>query len=509
MDRHRVRTALRIALCAFLTSGSLGCGEDRSGSDDKSGKSDETPEVGPLEVQTTYGPVRGMAADSSRVFRAIRYAAPPVGPLRFTAPRPPEPWTAPPEPVSSVCPQLGTDNAVVGTEDCLILDVWTPFHAPAKPLPVMFWIHGGGFTVGTGYMTDALLPSRDVVVVSINYRLGPFGFLAHPALTQEGEGTSGNFAIQDQRLALEWVRDNIAAFGGDPKKVTIFGESAGGFAVDAHLWSAQSAGLFHRAIMQSGVGFKDRTRTLALSEAQGQLFAAAAGCTAADSATECLRQLPVDKVLTAMPLASWNPSLDGVVFARSPQEMLADGSFNRVPTIIGSNTWEGLGFLASQTDLTEEQYIAYIQTLYGGDAEKVVSLYPVSDFDSPQYASAAILGNSGFNCPARRAARALSEAGIDVYLYLFGQGLAVHAADLAYIFGIGALPSDQKVSSAMKDYWTEFAKTGDPNLDRQPKWPRYEMESDRHLSLADPIKADSHLLSDKCDFWDQRVSSLF
>jgi para-nitrobenzyl esterase len=494
-------------LCAFLLLGLSSCDEQATDAKcEKDGADADIQDIDvqdiPLTVKTTYGPVKGTVGDSSRVFRAIRYAAPPVGPLRFAAPRPPERWKQAPEPVSTACPQYLDDGSFFGTEDCLILDVWTPVHAPARSLPVMVWIHGGGYTAGSGYMTDALLPSRDVVLVAINYRLGALGFLAHPALTAEGGGTSGNYGIEDQRMALEWVRDNISAFGGDPKVVTIFGESAGGSAVGAHLWSERSAGLFHRAIMQSGIGFIDGKRTLAQSESQGERFAAAVSCDTSPSVLECLRALPVEKVLGVV--GSYRPSFDGVVFERTSVEKLADGSFNRVPTIIGSNTLEGLGFLSEQSELTAEGYVSYLKSSssYADHADEILSVYPAANFATPQLALAAVMGNARFNCPARRAVRALSQAGVDAYLYLFGQGYAFHAADLDYIFGIGAWPSDQKVSSAMKDYWTQFAKTGDPNINRQPKWPRYQIDTDPYLYIADPIVEGSQLLRQECDFWD-------
>ena len=507
----RIYLVFRVALFALISMALVSCDADADGYDNKCSKENAsaqgtTDEV-PLLVQTRYGPVRGMTADSSRVFRGIRYAAAPVGPLRFAAPQPPEPWKEAPEPMPTACPQYDFDvmDSLFGTEDCLTLDVWTPLYKSARQLPVMVWIHGGGFTSGSGYLYDALLPTRDVVVVAINYRLGPLGFLAHPDLTAEGGGTSGNYEIQDQQLALQWVRDNISAFGGDPKIVTIFGESAGGASVGAHLVSVRSKGLFHRAIMESGTMIGRQSSTLAQAEAQGVLFAQAVSCHTAPSVTECLRQLPVESVLNALPAASFRPSVDGIVFERPALETISDGSYNRVPTMLGSNSDEALASLEDRTNMTEDQYVAYINDSYSAYSKEILSTYPVAKHGTAQLALAAVLGNRSFNCPARRTARALAQAGSDVYLYYFAQGIAYHAAELSYLFGVGLSPSEQKVSSAMKDYWTEFAKKGDPNVSTQPDWPRYQMDTEESVTIADPISVNARLLAEECDMWDSHL----
>jgi para-nitrobenzyl esterase len=472
----------------------------------------EVPSPSPARIETQYGPVLGVSADSSRVFRSIPYARAPVGALRFASPEPPEPWQEPPAGEPVACPQLGAEGALVGTEDCLQLDVWTPLQARSRPLPAMVWIHGGGFTAGSGYLADALLPARDVLVVAINYRLGALGFLAHPALNEESAGSSGNYAIEDQRFALEWVRDNIAAFGGDPARVTIFGESAGGSAVCAHLWSPRSAGLFHRAILQSGALCGRQSRTLAQGEAQGERLAEAVGCSGAPDVADCLRALDPAVLLSALQVrtptsegAVWGPVVDGQVFERDLPQALAEGDFNRVPTIVGSNAQEGLGFLPGLEALTAEEYAERVRSspFYGEHADALLAAYPAADFATPQLALAALIGHRVFNCPARRTARAIAAAGERAYLYLFAQAPAFHAGELAYLFGVGFSPSEQRISAAIKDYWTRFAATGDPNLAALPQWPRYEAEADPHLVIADPIHADSGLLGRECDVWDQ------
>lgn len=503
------RVSWSILFMIFLCS----CGEVESRDEDI----EDIIEDGPLQVQTIYGPVLGEVADSSRVFRGVPYAAPPVGPLRFASPQPPDPWDDPPPAESTLCPQMGVDGVIYGDEDCLTLDVWTPLKTSKHPLPVMVWIHGGWYWYlsGSGYLSDAMLPTRDVIVVAINYRLGLFGFFAHPDLTEEGGGTSGNYGFEDQIFALEWVQDNVSAFGGDPEQVTIFGGSSGGRSVGSHLGSPNSAGLFHRAIMQSGNGFESNKLPLTQVEAQGQRLADAVSCSTEPNVAECLRRLPMERFFDISLLADSvfaGPNLDGVIFERDLAEMVEAGDFNQVPVIIGSNMYEALQFFTDMSliigsdlnALTEEQYEAFVGLLVGEDADEVLSLYPMSDYGTSLLALTVSLSNRFFTCPARRAARLLTEAGSDVYLYHFNQGWALHGDELRFLFGIGALPSDQLVSSAMKDYWTTFAKNGDPNRGGYPPWPRYEESTDQHLALTDPVGAGSHLFKEECDFWQGR-----
>jgi para-nitrobenzyl esterase len=501
--------ALLLALCA--------CSGDDDGAAAAGAMRDAMvapPDAGldPFLVQTRDGPVRGMALGGERVFRGIPYAAPPLGPLRFAAPRPPDPWQEPPPGQPTMCPQFDAETNVVGTEDCLTLDVWTPLAAAREPLPVMVWIHGGGFTGGSGFLSDAMLPARDVIVVAINYRLGPLGFLGHPALSAEGGGTSGNYAIEDQRLALEWVRDNAEAFGGDPQRVTIFGESAGGSAVCAQLWSPRSAGLFHRAIIESGALCGRASRTLADAEAQGERLAAALGCDDADSAPECLRAIPAADLIGTLAArtllddgAVWGPVVDGQNFERALPDALAAGDFNQVPTIVGANLNEGYGFLVGLESLTADEYAERVRTspFFGAHADELLELYPASDFATPQLALAALVGHRVFNCPARRTARAIAATGTVAYEYLFAHGASLHAEELLYLFGAGQTESNQYVAEAMKDYWTRFAATGDPNGGEAVPWPRYEASEDAILTLGDPVMPAERVLERECDVWDE------
>ena len=256
--------------------------------------------------------------------------------------------------------------------------------------------------------------------------------------------------------------------------------------------------------MQSGNNFGRRTSTLAQAEGRGERLAEAF-CDSGSNVIKCLRELSLEELLNTSDTVSglsWRPSFDGVVFEREFSEAVSEGAINLVPTIVGSNMYEGLGFMLDMIDLTEEQYVEQVQLRYGEDADRILSLYPVSAYLTPQLALAAIQGHRSFNCSARRAARELTEAGADVYLYYYSYGLALHAAELQLLFGVGALPSDQLVSVALKGYWTQFAKTGNPNGGESPNWPRYDRDTDRHLDIADPIAAGSHLLQKECDLWD-------
>jgi len=464
--------------------------------------------LGPLFVETKYGQVAAIVASDKRVFRSIRYAAPPIGELRFAPPRAPEPWQRALLTEPLACPQLGADGQLLGVEDCLQLDVWTPRERPREPLPVMVWIHGGGFTAGSGALVDTRLPARGVILVTINYRLGALGFLAHPALGAD----SGNAAILDQRFALQWVRDNIAAFDGDPERVTIFGESAGGSAVCAQLWSPASAGLFHGAIMQSGALCGRQSRSLAEGEAQGERLAMAVGCAGESDVLACLRARPPAMLLSALPVrtvlvegASWGPVVDGRVFAQDLPAALAAGAFARVPLIIGSNAHEGDGFVLGLEGLSAEGYAEQVRRspFFGAHADALLAAYPVADYPTPQLALAALVGERVFGCPARRTVRAFAAAGVASYLYFYDFAPAWHASELGVLFTPGPSEPEQRVSALINDAWARFATSGDPGGEGSAAWPRYSQASDEHIALNDPPRRGARLLESRCDVWDQ------
>ena len=306
-------------------------------------------------VATDKGPIRGLAIDGMEVFRGIPYAAPPVGDLRWRPPQDRAPWDGVLNATqfANHCPQNPSPYGIASlTEDCLYLNVFTPSKTnEGRPhlLPVMVWIHGGGLFLGESDGYDASpLVGEGVVVVTINYRLGTLGVLAHPALSAESSyGGSGNWGLMDQQAALRWVQRNIRAFGGDPENVTIFGESAGGYSVHAQLASPQAAGLFHKAIVESGA-YSLTQSSLATAEAQGNAFASTVGCT--DAA--CLRALSVAAILQAGPRSTVFANIDGFVLTQSMLSAMTSGQFNQVPTIVGSNHDEWRLFIAQAEKAT-------------------------------------------------------------------------------------------------------------------------------------------------------------
>lgn len=464
-----------------------------------------------LTVQTQQGPVEGFEDDGVFSYRGIPYAAPPVGELRWKPPAEPEPWTdllaAVEKP--AICPQEAFgDLPVPGfnpSEDCLYLNIDTPIEG--SDLPVMVWIHGGGFTLGEGLQADGgtsgdrIAREAAVVVVSMNYRLGQIGFLAHSALTEESpDDASGNYGLMDQTAALRWVEDNIEAFGGNPVNVTIFGESAGGFSVCSQVASPLGAGLFDKAIMMSG-SCERPWPTLEAAEAQGDEFAEALGCGGAEDVLACMRDKPFEEVLAALPpgenfgfnppsepRGSWGPIFDGSFFIEQPSASFASGNFNQVPAIVGFTREEARLFtwLAENADpplvVTAENYEELLAYYLGGDtdlAARAAAQYPLDDYDPSMLALAAVVTDTVFRCPGRTEAAKLAEQ-VPTYLYQFefpdGHSqleviaslpipisdleppaydlAAFHAADIPYVFGYDPLLElDLANASAILNEW--------------------------------------------------------
>jgi para-nitrobenzyl esterase len=494
----------------------------------------------PSLVTTTVGSVQGSVTATMRSFKGVPYAAPPVGPLRWKPPTPAAMFTGtrPAIMPGTHCPQIaspfgsGTNIA----EDCLYLNVYTP--TTAGPHPVMFWIHGGAFAYGQSDEYDpTLLVAQGVVVVTINYRLGALGFLAHPALTAEGGGASGNYGLMDQQFALHWVQDNIAAFGGDKNNVTIFGESAGGFSVHSQLVITGAAGLFHKAIVQSGAyaNGAGRQMSLAQSEAVGASVLTGAGC-AAPCSLEAMRALGVDALLkgqTGLPaLASgWIPSIDGKLMTTGVGAAYTAGTYVKVPVIEGSNHDEYRLFVAlnelSPPDapagpLTADKYEAAMTTTFGADAGKALAgVYaPAAYANNPGLAFGSAGTDAVFACPMLRTVQSLS-ATTKVYSYEFNDPKApqiflppvpdieygaAHASEIQYLFTLpkSTLSAESKaLSDSMIKYWTAFAKTGDPNNAGSPAWPTYTTAANGILSLAPAsggIAVTTNFTADhKCD----------
>ncbi|WP_233510975.1 carboxylesterase/lipase family protein [Actinomadura craniellae] len=482
-------------------------------------------EEGPT-VRIRDGAVRGTAGATANSYLGIPYAAPPVGPLRWKPPAPPARWqgvrdgSEPGNPCMQRAEPTPWGNlAGPGTpgEDCLYLNVYTPKKRAAHKRPVMLWIHGGGFTIGSGtfYEGSNLADRGDAVVVNFNYRLGAFGYFAHPDLaTESAEGISGNYGLLDQQAALRWVRDNIAAFGGDPGNVTIFGESAGGGSVCQNLVSPRTRGLFDRAIAQSGCGFPLPTQDA--QQGSGAAWAAGQGCT--DVA--CMRGKTAEQVLAASltPAVRWTPVVDGKVMPLQIQEALDTGRFHRVPVVQGTTADEGRLTVASTYDLagrrlTAEGYPAAVRQFFGDRADAILARYPLSDYPSPAEALGAILTHAQFSCLSYRTTESMAKhtraygyefADPNAMAYLnlpisFPVG-AAHGSEIRYIFGnVSGTPEQNALADRMLGYWTNFAKTGVPYAAGAPRWDRFPKV--QVLAPAAIAPTTTFPQDHKCDLW--------
>ncbi len=494
-----------------------------------------------LIVSTGAGQIEGRTTGTVDQFLGVPYAAPPAGALRWQPPQPVTPWTGVRSALSygGRCAQLTNGNGPrIDNEDCLYLNVYAPaVIAPGKKLPVMFMIHGGGLTTGAGDQQDGslLASSQNIIVVSVNYRLGPFGFLSLPGLTSGAEA-DGNFGLLDQEAALRWVRQNIAGFGGDPGQVTIAGESAGGWSVCGLLTSPPARGLFARAIMESGSCV---SQPQAIAQRAGMALAAKVGCTDAATVAACLRAVPEATLLSAS--SSYQPLLTvgGTDLPVAPEQAVTAGNYTKVPILIGTNHDEGRTFAQGEANLTEAQYVQYVQTTFGTLAPQVLSRYPWSAYHGPHpytaaYAIGAIETDAGLvggigGCPEQNLAGRLSGTGSATYFFQFDDrhapGLnndlpgyqwgAGHAMELAYLwpsftngFSLYAelTPAQLQLSRQMLAYWGAFVRTGVPSAPGSPGWPPYSAERAKLMSLrpagATRVIAGSEFAAEhQCSFW--------
>ncbi|MGZ3453820.1 MAG: carboxylesterase/lipase family protein [Polyangiales bacterium] len=484
----------------------------------------------PGTVLTDLGVVEGSDQGKTWAFRAIPFAAPPTGALRFKPPQPATCWNdkRAAKAWGAICPQLDAMGKVVGNEDCLTLNVWTPKDPAAdkKPRAVMVFMHGGGHVQGSAavqssdgtyiYDGEPIATQGDVVVVTIQFRLGPLGYLAHPALTAEDEHhSSGMLGALDQIAALKWVQKNIASFGGDPSRVTIFGESAGGVAICTMIASPLAKGLFSSAIMESG-GCPGKA--LKDAEAHGVDVATKAGCTG--DIPKCLRSLSVDALLTAIPatvdvagkIGDYNVVVDGYVLPETPLVRIAAGTHNHVPFVFGSNTDETSRAVPAIT--TEDDYKAAVAALAPTLVDPIMAEYPSSEYGNPRRAFVALTTDAKFVCPLRNLAKALIKGQTEPgYRYVFAHPLengsavlkalgAWHGGELPYVFGHLALAgytpgkTDIAVSNTMIARWSQFAKTGDPG-----SWPKWDA-TDPYLRIDEPATSETGVRTKQCDFWD-------
>jgi para-nitrobenzyl esterase len=469
-----------------------------------------------LVVRTTGGAIRGKAADSVHEFLGIPYAAPPAGALRWKPPAPAARWRGVREATQfgPNCAQPSTPFGMPSTsEDCLYLNVFAPSAQRSGPLPVMVWIHGGAYISGESNDFDPTqLVDRGVIVVSVNYRLGALGFLAASGLAAS-DGSAGDYGLMDQQAALRWVHANIGRFGGDPRDVTLFGESAGGQSVLAQLASPGARGLFSRAIVESGAYTLKQT-SLSAAEESGANFATSVGCAATDAA--CLRAVPVATLLAKQNENGYRPDVDGRVLTQTLDSAFSSGQFARVPVVIGSNHDEyrlfvGLAQLEGNPPVSAANYVGYISALLGvpaATAAAIASEYPLSAYPGPALALGAVGTDAVFACNSLAAADELSKY-VPTYAYEFNDASApernlpsygfpygaAHASELQYLFDLtapipGTLdPAQQRLAAEMKDYWTGFARRGVPTVHGQVAWPAFDATSQTMLSLNTPAPA--------------------
>jgi para-nitrobenzyl esterase len=508
MNKTLNASAMAAALLAFSLPFTLaGCGGD-----------DDNPPAN--VVATDKGVVQGTSSNGVARYLGIPYAAPPVGALRWQAPVAASAWTNLRD-ASAFAPHCAQIAGPFGTastsEDCLYLNVYTPSSGPG-PFPVMVWIHGGALVTGESDDYDpTALVAKGVAVVTLNYRLGPLGFLSHPALSAEAGagGTSGNYGLMDQQAALRWVKTNIGAFGGDPANVTVFGESAGGLSTFSQIASPLAAGLFQKAIVESG-SYNLTPPNLATAQTWGTNFATGAGCT--DQSAACLRALPVATILAnaaALQVSgSTAPTVDGKVLTMTLADAFSSGNFNKVSVLAGTNQHEYSLLSAVTIDValghqvTAAEYPAEVNGIFGATLGTAVqALYPLSATLTPAQTLDDALTDGIFSCNNRKAAKLLSAAGVTVYAYEFadanapmvfnipprpeGYG-AYHAAEIQYVFpgaktiyfGAPFTAAQTDLSNQMVGFWSQFAKVGNPNASGSTTWPAYTAANDTYLTLA-------------------------
>jgi para-nitrobenzyl esterase len=538
-----------LALSALL---SVACGDDSADPAKKSAGNEAEPEpstaepeqgADPTMVSAVDGQLEGDIVGGAVRFLKIPYAKPPIGDLRWKAPVAHGPWTGVrhESDFASPCPQAESQQSPASMdEDCLYLNVWRP-NTTTHGAPVMVWVHGGGFTTGSAadkvptssdslwYDGRAFAERHGVVVVTLNYRLGVFGFFAHPALADEGSPV-GNQGLFDQRLALKWVQSNIKAFGGDPSNVTLFGESAGSASVCMHVASPGSRGLFQRAISESGGCTGSTSADRNMLNDQLKMFASDHGCQG-EGVIDCLRGKPVVELVNQMPVErtmgldmlrrsfSFGAVVDGKDgFLPEPAlELFKKGSIAKVPYLLGTNTEEAnLYFLSATVPMTEEEYQAGIADKYGAFADRVLALYPLSKFDGNiRKAMARIATDSGLVCSTHDTARRAVAAGLTVFMYNFNMPWSIardalgpsHASEISHVFGTPYNETDKStaVSDAMNAYWAQFAKTGDPNFaDAPAKWPSFKptaSDDDQRLQLDPDFAALQSFRKEECSLW--------
>lgn len=457
-----------------------------------------------LHTTVAQGEIEGETYDGYALYRAIPYAEAPVGNLRWKAPVPKQPWQGvyraeefapcPPQPAGN-----SPENAIY-SEDCLYLSVQTPATSTTDSLPVFVMIHGGAFLTGTYAGMQESFVHEGIVYVSVEYRLGALGFMAHPDLANESErGLSGNYGLMDQIMALQWIHDNIAAFGGNPNNVTIAGESAGGISVSILCASPLCKGLFQHAISESGGSFwpigPDRHGNTAMcrqqsAEADGLAFQKQLGA----KNMRQMRKVPAEKIVESTQMEAFWPVVDGYVITEDQYKLYEQGIYNDVDVLIGTNSDEGWLF---SWPMPVEQYHEQVRNIYGDWADRLLSLYPATTPEESHCALADIFRDGTFAWGTYAWANLQSRTGKHpVYLYYFDQRSqnhfmvaprgANHVAEMAFIYGWNIAPmtpSEERMAQIMFRYWINFTKTGNPNADYLPYWAPYQSGTESVMNI--------------------------
>jgi len=534
------RASLAAVCCAALTLAAAGASAAQAG-----GAAAAASGSGAAPIVTTVdGAVRGTAGPGGYAFLGLPYAAPPIGNLRWRPPQPPARWRGVRDATTFApsCPQNPVGNPFlppgVMSEDCLYLNVYTP--APGSGdeggRPVLVWIHGGGLTQDGGRNYDPTTLAADgVVVVTINYRLGALGFLAHPALAAQPGGSAGNYGLMDQQAALRWVQANIRRFGGNAHNVTIAGESAGGLSVLAQMVSRGARGLFQKAIVQSGA-FALNQQPLAVAETAGEAFAAKAGCP--DQSAACLRKLPVADLVNT-PFAGIPGVVDGQVLTEPIGTALAAGRFARVPVLNGTNHDEerifvtfgraisgGTNVAIPGQPVTADNYQTDIAAVLGVPAARAAAIaaqYPPAAYPSPAVAFSTLVADASFACPALQVDQ-LTSRQVPTFAYEFNDdaapeifvpslippAVATHGSELQYLFGLPNAPvpgtldaAQQGLAASMQAAWANFAASGDPST-AAAGWPAFgggDRASVLSLVTPQPRLETDFAASHHCSFW--------
>jgi para-nitrobenzyl esterase len=490
-----------------------------------------------LTVNVTGGAIHGARSDGIIKYLGVPFAASTAGANRFAPPRPAPRWRGirpatahgPQCPQSSPMPDLPALQP--SSEDCLSIDLYVPEHPAGTTLPVMVWLYGGAFVLGSNAQYDSparMVREGKVIVAVPNYRVGPFGFLALPELAADNGGVTGTFGTLDQQAALRWIRDNAAAFGGDRRNVTLFGESAGGMSVCTQLASPSARGLYSKAIVESGACARSPLvpPTTGVAYQRSAAYASSLGCGDPATRLRCLRQLPVDRLLDSpttmlntMDL-TWSPVRDGVVVTAEPEDALAAGRARNIPLVVGSNSDEGSTFIAMLdyahgTIPTAADYVNWVRSLFGADSDRVLARYPVSGFATPTAAKRQVITDGFFACPALFTADAARRGGGTVWQYQFNEAPmgsnpllpgAFHGAEIPFVFStlmgvpIPLPPVSDRLSEHIQQSWAQFAHTGIPQTSALPPWPAtspvtLELGSDR-TTLGYSFSPQH-----RCDLW--------